>query len=184
MGIIGAGGGLGHLAMQYAHAMGYRVLTIDVGKDKTSFCRSMTGVEHAIDLQCHETADASSLVEEVFTVTSGGCHGMLVIAAHASSYSLAMECCRRKGTVVALGLPPTNVQLDMTKMVREGITLKGSIVGTRLDMMECMEFAARGMVKPHVTMAELERVNEVMQDMMENKVIGRVVFEVAKSKMH
>lgn len=183
VGIIGAGGGLGHVAMQYAHALGYRVIAIDIGKDKTSFCRAIPGVEHAIDLQCHDTNEAT-VVEELLTMTKGGCHGMLVVAAHASSYSLALDCCRRKGVIVALGLPATNVSLDMMKMVRQGITLKGSIVGTRYDMIECLDFAARGLVRPHVTMMELDQVNEVMQEMMENKVIGRVVFQVEKSKKH
>jgi D-arabinose 1-dehydrogenase-like Zn-dependent alcohol dehydrogenase len=46
--ILGAAGGLGHLAVQYGVAMGMRVVAVDVGQDKLDFCTSL-GAEAAFD---------------------------------------------------------------------------------------------------------------------------------------
>ena len=68
--------------------------------------------------------------------------------------------------------------LGFDQVSEQGIAVKGSIVGSRLDMMEALDMAARGLVKAHVMMQPVEKVNEVMQEMMENKVCGRIVLEV------
>jgi propanol-preferring alcohol dehydrogenase len=66
-------------------------------------------------------------------------------------------------------------------MVLNGITVRGSIVGTRLDLQEALQFAGEGKVKATVTAEPLENVNDVLQRMREGRIEGRVVLDLTGS---
>jgi alcohol dehydrogenase, propanol-preferring len=96
----GAGGGLGHLAVQYANAMGLRVIAIDTGADKKKLCLDL-GAEKWIDFK--ETKD---LVKDIKDLTDGlGAHAAVVTAATGAAYSQAVDYLRPGGTLMAVGLP-------------------------------------------------------------------------------
>lgn len=95
----GAGGGLGHFAVQYAKAMGMRVIAIDGGDAKRDLCKKL-GAEQYIDFQ--QTKDIPA---EVMKITGFGAHGVIVTAATKQAYESAPAMLRPNGTVVAVGLP-------------------------------------------------------------------------------
>jgi propanol-preferring alcohol dehydrogenase len=96
---MGAGGGLGHLACQYAKAMGFQVIAIDQGADKLEFCTSL-GAQYAID------CDAPDIVEQVGKISGGsGVHAVICLATNPSAFKMSVDVLRRKGIVVAVGLP-------------------------------------------------------------------------------
>jgi propanol-preferring alcohol dehydrogenase len=100
--IPGAGGGLGHLAVQYARVRGLRVIAIDTGADKKALCEKL-GAEAWIDFR--ETED---IVGEVMKATGGtGAHLALVTAGTSTPYKQAVEYLRKDGTLLACGIPPT-----------------------------------------------------------------------------
>lgn len=169
--IVGAAGGLGHLAIQYARAMGLRVVALDVGKEKLDYCMRL-GAEIALD------ASASDTVQRVESHTRGGSHAVLCVAPHPSAFKTAIAICRRKGTVVLVGLPPSNFDCDIFNVVMKRITIRGSIVGTRNDLREALDFAARGLVKCEVEVASLSSINEVLDRLRKGQVQGRVVVEM------
>ena len=84
---------------------------------------------------------------------------------------------RRGGTVSLNGLPPGNFPLDIFGMVLNGITVRGSIVGTRLDLQESLQFAAEGKVAATVSTDKLENINDVFKRMHEGAIEGRVVLD-------
>jgi propanol-preferring alcohol dehydrogenase len=86
---------------------------------------------------------------------------------------------RRGGTVSLNGLPPGNFPLPIFDMVLRGVTLRGSIVGTRLDLQESLDFAARGQVKAPVRTEKLENINDVFARMHKGQIQGRVVLDMA-----
>jgi alcohol dehydrogenase, propanol-preferring len=119
----GAGGGLGHLAVQYATAMGLRVIGIDTGNEKEELVKSL-GAESFIDFN-----KSSNVIEDVKKLTNGGPHAVIVIAASAKPYEDALKMCRTKGTVVAVGLPAdTVIGANVFDTVVRSLTLKGSYV--------------------------------------------------------
>ena len=85
---------------------------------------------------------------------------------------------RRGGTVSLNGLPPGNFPLDIFGMVLNGITVRGSIVGTRLDLQESLEFAEQGKVAATVTRDSLENINDIFARMHAGKIEGRVVLDL------
>src|SRR5690606_29401654 len=147
-------GGLGHMAAQYAVAMGLRVVAIDVDEAKLALAR-----KHGAEVTVN--ANEADAVGEISRVTGGGVHGALVTAVNGKAFPQAVPGLRRGGTVSLVGLPPESFPLDIFTAVLFGLTVRGSIVGTRRDMAEAIDFFARGLVRPTISVRPLEDVNEV-----------------------
>ena len=162
-------GGLGHVAIQYAKAMGLLVAALDVSENKLALARDM-GADLAVD------ARAPDAVGQVIRHTGGGAHGVLVTAVSPSAFSQALQLARRKGTVSLVGLPPGNFPTPIFDVVLKRITIRGSIVGTRKDLAEAIEFAARGAVKTRIHTARLGDINRVFADLRDGRVDGRMVL--------
>jgi propanol-preferring alcohol dehydrogenase len=161
-------GGLGHVAIQYAKAMGLHVVALDVTEEKLALARSM-GAELAID------AAAPDAAAQVVKQTGGGAHGVLVTAVSPAAFSQAIQMVRRKGTVSLVGLPPGDFVTPIFDVVLKRITLRGSIVGTRKDLAEAVEFAAEGKVMAHIHERRLEDINSIFADLKAGTVDGRIV---------
>jgi alcohol dehydrogenase, propanol-preferring len=143
-------GGLGHIAVQYARAMGLRVVAVN--------------------------ARTSDVVAEVQKAT-GGVHGVLVTAVHPQAFGQAIGLTRRGGTIVFNGLPPGDFPAPIFDIVLKGLTIRGSIVGTRQDMAEALDFYARGLIHPTVASAGLDDINDVFDRMERGQIDGRIVID-------
>jgi propanol-preferring alcohol dehydrogenase len=164
-------GGLGHVAIQYAHAMGLKVAALDVSEDKLALARSL-GAELALD------ASTPDVVEQLVKQTSGGAHGVLVTAVSRAAFAQALQLVRRRGTVSLVGLPPGDFATPIFDVVLKRITIRGSIVGTRKDLAEALQFAADGKVRAHIHKARLDDINRVFDDLEHGKVDGRIVLDL------
>ena len=87
---------------------------------------------------------------------------------------------RRGGTVALNGLPPGDFPLSIFDMVLNGVTVRGSIVGSRLDLQESLQFAAEGKVRATVATERLENINHVFDRMRSGQIEGRVVLDFAE----
>ncbi len=161
-------GGLGHLAVQYAKAMGMHVVAVDVHADKLDLARNL-GADLALN------ALEVNVGEEVQKVV-GGVHGVLVTAVSPTAFDQAFNMMRSKGTMALVGLPPGRMALPIFETVLKRITVRGSIVGTRQDLEEAIEFAAEGKVATHYSWDKLENINAIFARMEEGKIDGRIVL--------
>jgi alcohol dehydrogenase, propanol-preferring len=168
--LISGVGGLGHVAIQYARAMGLKVAAIDIAEDKLKLART-AGADLAVNAL---SADA---VEQVVMVTGGGAHGVLVTAVSTSAFAQALKMVRRKGTVSLVGLPPGEFPTPIFDVVLRRITIRGSIVGTRRDLAEAIAFAADGKVHAEITKVPLTEINDVFERMKSGKIDGRMVLD-------
>jgi alcohol dehydrogenase, propanol-preferring len=166
-------GGLGHLAIQYAKAMGMHVAAIDVNDKQLALAKEL-GAE--ITINARETDPGSALQKQI-----GGAHGLLVTAVSPTAFSQGLTALRKKGTMALVGLPPGSFEMPIFSTVLYRQTIRGSIVGTRKDMQEAVEFALDGKVKATVHTAKLEDINQVLIDMEGGKVDGRTVLEISKA---
>ncbi|MVM33932.1 alcohol dehydrogenase AdhP [Spirosoma sp. HMF4905] len=164
-------GGLGHLAVQYAKAMGLHVAAVDISEDKLALAKSV-GAELTINAA---TEDPVARIQQAIH----GAHGVLVTAVSRPAFAQAVGMLRRHGTLSLVGLPPGDFDLNIFDVVLARKTVRGSIVGTRLDLAESLAFAADGKVKVHYHTDRLENINQVLTDMAAGQVNGRVVLEVA-----
>ncbi len=163
-------GGLGHIAIQYAKAMGLKVVGVDIAEDKLELARK-TGADHAVN------GLAKDAVDNVLAETGGGAHGVLVTAVSAPAFAQALRMVRRKGTVSLVGLPPGEFPTPIFDVVLKRITVRGSIVGTRYDLDEAIAFAADSKVRSEFTTAPLAEINTIFERMKSGKIDGRMVLD-------
>jgi len=164
-------GGLGHLAVQYARAMGLHVAAVDIDDAKLALAKQL-GAALTVNAG---SADAGAFIQKQI----GGAHGVLVTAVSPKAFEQAFSLVRRGGTMALVGLPPGSFPLPIFDMVLSGITVRGSIVGTRLDLQEALAFAADGAVKSTITTERNETVNDVLARMRQGRIEGRVVLDFA-----
>lgn len=164
-------GGLGHLAVQYAKAMGLHVAAIDITEDKLALARKL-GADITVNAKL--TDPGTFLKKE-----TGGMHGVLVTAVSPIAFKQGISALRRKGTISLNGLPPGSFDLPIFETILNRFTVRGSIVGTRKDMQEAIEFAVEGKVKATVHAAKLENINTVFDEMKKGEIEGRYVLEIA-----
>ena len=177
--ISGAGGGLGHMAVQIAaKAMCRRVIGIVVGakKDFVLGC----GAETFFDLMALK---GDELVKEVIATTGGsGAHAVLCVSAAMQAYEDGVKMLRSGGTLVCVGMPEGE-QVGFygafpTAVAGRGISIIGSAVGNRAEAQEVLDLAARGVVKTTFTVEKMENLQDVFERMNERKLVGRVVLDL------
>ena len=164
-------GGLGHIAVQYAKAMGLHVVALDVTDEKLALA-------HGLGAEVTVNAKSSDAVAQVLKATGGGAHGVLVTAVSPVAFAQALHLARRRGTVSLVGLPPGEFATPIFDVVLKRITIRGSIVGTREDLAEAIAFAADGKVRAHIHQAKLEDINQVFSDLKAGRVDGRMVVSL------
>jgi propanol-preferring alcohol dehydrogenase len=164
-------GGLGHVAIQYANAMGMNVVAVDVDKEKLDLAEQL-GAE--IILNSKEEG-ISKLKKRL---PRGGADTALVLAPSTEAVADGYSCLRPFGTLVLCSLPRGNFEMPVFDDVFSCKTITGSLVGTRLDLNEALEFGARGLVIPNVTKRPLSEINNVFKELQHGKVIGRVVIDM------
>jgi propanol-preferring alcohol dehydrogenase len=168
--IVGVGG-LGHLAIQYARAMGLRVAAVDVVAEKINLALSL-GAETAIDASKDDPVD--SIQRQI-----GGAHAAIVTAVASKAFEQSILMLRPAGTVVYIGLPggkADEIRTSIASITNWELSVRGSNVGTRLDLQEALDFAARAQVKAKIATAPLEAINEILTDMRQGKIVGRKVL--------
>jgi len=168
--VISGIGGLGHMAVQYAKAMGLNVAAVDIDDGKLALAQRLGAT---VTVNALQTDPAAFLKREI-----GGAHGALVTAVSPKAFGQAQGMLRRGGTLVLNGLPPGDFPLPIFDTVLNGITIRGSIVGSRLDLQESLDFAGDGKVKATVSTDKLENINDVFQRMIEGQIEGRVVLDM------
>ncbi|ODV90911.1 hypothetical protein CANCADRAFT_31736 [Tortispora caseinolytica NRRL Y-17796] len=172
--IMGAGGGLGTMAIQIARSRGIRTIAIDSG-DKREICESES-VEAFVDFT--KVADVPA---EIRKITGGlGVHVALVLVPAPVAYQQAVEMLRMHGTLLSVGIttPDASFPVKPFDLVLKDIKLIGTLIGTRWDIKEALDLAARGLFKPHIQVYPMEECRKVLDAMHQGKLLGRAVLKL------
>jgi len=168
--VISGAGGLGHLAIQYAKVMGLTVCAVDIDDGKLAHAKRL-GADLVINARNGDPAAA------VKKATGGGAHGVLITAPSLGAFKQGVGMTRKLGTCVLVGLPPGEFPVPLFDVVANCITIRGSFVGTRLDMAEALSFAADGKVKADIELQPLSAINAIFGRLERGDVAARVVLE-------
>jgi len=165
-------GGLGHLAVQYARLVGGTVIAVDVEDAKLQLATEL-GADHVVNAR--ET-DPVAAIEAL-----GGADVAVVLAVIPSVFEQAFASLRRGGRLVCVGLPPETegpMSLPIFPTVLKGISVIGSIVGTRQDLTEVFALHALGRTRVVAESRKLDEVNEAIDDVLSGRATARLVFEM------
>lgn len=171
--IIGAGG-LGHVAVQYARVLGFRPIVLDVDPAKLDLARRL-GAEAVVEAG----PDATGIVT---ALTGGGAAAAIVTAPAPAAFEQSLALIRPGGTAVFIGLPGGGrdaIRLSIAAISNWEKSIRGSNVGTRQDLQEAVDFAARGLVAATVETVPFDQVNEALARLRRGEVLGRLVLDSA-----
>jgi propanol-preferring alcohol dehydrogenase len=163
-------GGLGHLALQYADIFGTRTIAVDVEDDKLQLAKEL-GADHVIDGRGNQRAETDAL---------GGVDVAVVTVPSPASMRIAHASLNPNGRLVLVGLPADNrLELPVFETVLKGISVIGSLVGTRNDLAECFDMHAQGRTRVIAETRQLEDVNDCFEDVLAGRVPARLVFDLS-----
>lgn len=158
-------GGLGHLAIQFARALGAEITAVDISERKLATARSL-GAATTVNAS---TADAAKELRR-----GGGVHVALVTSGSKAAYSAAFASLRPTGTLLVVGLPAEDICFPPILMAAREVRIQASAVGTRKDLREVLALAAAGKVRCEVAARPLEDINEVLDQMRRGEISGRI----------
>lgn len=167
--VISGIGGLGHLAVQYAKAMGLHVIGVDIAADKLALARQM-GADQVVN-----AAEVDPVAE---VQAGGGAEAVLVTAVSTKAFDQAVGMLAPGGTMSLVGLPPGEFPLPIFDVVLNRKTVRGSIVGTRADLAEALAFAGEGKVATHYSVDRLDNINSIFDRLLAGQIDGRIVMSV------
>jgi propanol-preferring alcohol dehydrogenase len=164
-------GGLGHLALQYARIFGGDTIAVDIDDAKLALARDL-GATHTVDARRGDPAKAIQVL--------GGADVAIALAASPQALEQAHAALRRGGRLVLVALPRDNaMRLPIFETVLKGISVIGSIVGTRADLAEVFQLHATGRTRVIYQVRKLDDVNTCFEEVLAGRVPGRLVFRTA-----
>jgi alcohol dehydrogenase, propanol-preferring len=170
VGVFGIGG-LGHLAVQYARIMGGTVVAVDIEQAKLDLAGEL-GAEHLVNAA---TSDPVAAIQAM-----GGLDVAVVLAASPRVFEQAFSSLRRGGRLVCVALPAeATMSISIFETVIKGISILGSIVGTRQDLVEVFALHAAGKTRVIAEVRSLDDVNSAIAEVLSGKIPARLVFEYA-----
>ncbi len=167
--IVGIGG-LGHLALQYAKVFGTTTIAVDVEDGKLQLAQDL-GADHVVDARGDQQSELAAL---------GGVDVALVTVPSPAAMRAAHAALNPNGRLILVGLPADNrLELPVFETVLKGISVIGSLVGTRQDLAECYDLHARGRTNVILETRQLEDVNECFEEVLAGHVPARLVFDMS-----
>ncbi|WP_291048474.1 alcohol dehydrogenase AdhP [Herbiconiux sp.] len=162
-------GGLGHLAVQYARILGGTVIAVDIENPKLDLARDL-GADHLVNAAEVDPVDAIKAV--------GGADVAVVLAASPRVFEQAFASLNRGGRLICVALPAEQqMSISIFETVLKGISIIGSIVGTRQDLAEVFALHAAGRTKIIAEGRTLDQVNDAISEVLSGKILARLVFE-------
>ena len=163
-------GGLGHLGLQYARIFGATTVAIDVEDEKLQLAKDL-GADHVVDARTDQAAQLEAL---------GGIDLALVTVPSPAAMQAAHAALNPNGRLVIVGLPADNrLELPVFETVLKGISVTGSLVGTRNDLEDVFRLHAAGRTRVVAQTRKLEDVNACFEEVLDGRVPARLVFDFA-----
>lgn len=171
--VIGAGG-LGQLATQYAKAMGFQVIAIDINDKTLEACKSQ-----GADVTFNSLTQADTYAAEVKKLTRGGVHAAAVFSGSPVAYKGAPSVIRVGGTLMVIGISPRPMEVSTFELAVGLYNIKSDSTSTPQRMGKAVDFTAKHSITPEIEIRSLEAMDDMIREMKAGTATKRmaVVFE-------
>jgi len=160
--ILGVGG-LGHLAIQFAHAFGCEVTAMSSSPDKQEQALGFGANHFILSNDRGSMQQVEYGYDLLFCTANNGIH-----------WSQLLMSLKKRGKLVMLGFP--DIELNSTNLVAHELSITGSLIGNPSRMRTMLSFAQDHNIKPMVELMPMSQVNTALQIVKENKARYRIVL--------
>lgn len=165
-------GGLGHMAVQYAAALGLETIVLTSTAEKIKFAKELGAAEAVVT-----DDDPGKALADV-----GGADIVLATTTSAAQVSKVISGLRPEGRLVTMGVTDGPLVIgDLTKLLFHQCSIKGSTHNNRADLVEALDLVARGKVTPIIETYPLSQINAALERVESGKVRFRAVVQVQQS---
>ncbi|RDW72200.1 NAD(P)-binding Rossmann-fold containing protein-11 [Coleophoma crateriformis] len=170
MAIVGCGG-LGHLGIQYAKALGYKVIGIDLVDSQLEEAKA-SGADHTFN-----PVTDKDYVDKIKEITGGGCHAAVNYTNSKPAYDSTPILLRTGGIMMVVGIPQKPLTLNALDVALGKFRIGAASNSTPQEMGPCIEFSAKHNIKPHVTFYKIDQIQEMIDTMHAGKARGRLAVK-------
>ncbi|ENE2732121.1 alcohol dehydrogenase catalytic domain-containing protein [Stenotrophomonas maltophilia] len=163
-------GGLGHMALQYARKMGFRVVAVGRGEDIR---------KDALELGAHRYIDSSSEDAAAALREMGGAAAIITTIGNPQTVSALMQGLAPTGRLVVLGAGKDPLPVSAGHLVVGERSVLGSITGSPFDNERTLDFSVLAGVRPMIEVLPMAQANEAYQRMKSGDVKFRMVLKMA-----
>lgn len=151
------------------------MIAID-GAGRSEYVRSL-GAERFVDFESSKDIPA-----EVFAISEGGAHAVVVAAGSAHAFTSAANMLRIGGVLSCVGIPPEKafVETPVSAIVIKGLKITGNLVGNHKECLEAVDLVRRGVVKPDVRIRPFKDLPKVYEELEKGKITGRIVLKICE----
>ncbi|MFE7524388.1 alcohol dehydrogenase catalytic domain-containing protein [Kitasatospora sp. NPDC057542] len=164
-------GGLGHLGVQFARAMGLRTVAIARGAEKEPLAHEL-GAEHYIDSTAGDVAQALRSL--------GGAKVVLATVTNADAMSATVDGLGRRGELVIVGVSPDRLAISPLQLISGDRKVYGHSSGTAVDIEDTLRFAARTGVRAWIEQVPLEETAAAVARMAGGRARFRMVVTTGR----
>ncbi|MDW0164931.1 MAG: alcohol dehydrogenase [Nitrososphaeraceae archaeon] len=170
--IVGAGGGLGLMAIQLAKAVtGARIIALDLDQEKLKVAKE----NGADEIVSPKEGDPAKRVMEI--TENLGADAIIDFVNASKTVETDMKMLRRRGRAVLVGLFGGELKLSLVSMPTRAYRLIGSYTGSLSELIELVSLAKRGVIEPVVSHRfKLSQATEALQMLKDGKILGRGVI--------
>lgn len=167
VGVVGCGGGLGHLGLAFAVAMGLRVVGVESADAPLALARGLGTGAWVVDAR---EVEAAEVVEKVGREDGRedrehmGLDAVIILPESQKAFDYGMALLRRHGKCVVVSFPEKGFHVSARDLVFRDISVVGSLVGSNKTLKEMLEFAAKHRVKAKIRTFPLSRLNELVEE--------------------
>ncbi|MEU2111032.1 alcohol dehydrogenase [Streptomyces sp. NPDC019507] len=161
-------GGLGHLAVKYAVAMGFETVAIARGADKADFSKQL-GAHHYVD-----STAGTSVADALQSL--GGAKVVLATASNSAAITATVDGLSPRGELVVIGAVPEALGINPVQLLMRGRVVRGHPSGTAQDVQDTMEFSALHGIRPTIETVPLSQADEAYQKMLSGGARFRMVL--------
>lgn len=183
VGIMGCGGGLGHLGLQFAAQMGFRVTGVDAADAPLKLAKEVAGGARIVDARVAVAKDVrSQMGEEDGRKETGdmGLDAVIILPEGQKAFDYGLELLRNHGKCVVVSFPAEGFHLSAWDLVFRDISIVGSLVGSNKLLREMLQFAAQHEVRAKVKTFPLSGLNDLVREYNKGQG-GKLVIDMSLS---
>lgn len=184
--IMGAGGGLGHLGLQYGVKMGYKVLGVDAADGPLDLAKSLETGAKVIDARTEKAAD---IVQQLGAedgkndLGEKGVDAVIILPESQAAFDFGMTLLKNHGECVVVSFPENGFHISARDIVFRDIKIIGSLVGSNKVLREMLNFSAEYGVRAKVKSFSLSNLNQLVEEYQRGSG-GKLVVDMALDGRH